>query len=86
MGSPIHPAPKGDFMDSTHVAEKPDSENMEETAKTASEHHARGTYSSDARLRKFASWAAVLGAMAMVAYFGIFMMLQTLRPGDPENS
>jgi|GEM_PF-1163615 len=58
----------------------------DEAPKPTSEHHAKSTYSADARLRKFASWAAVIGAMAMVAYFAIFMMLQTLKPGDPENS
>jgi hypothetical protein len=73
-------------MSATDVSEKPESENMDETLKAASEHHARGIYASDARLRKFASWAAVLGAMAMVSYFAIFMLIQTLRPGNPETS
>ena len=73
-------------MSPRYISEKPDSENMNETPKPASEHDARGTYASDARLRKFASWAAVLGSMAMVSYFAVFMMLQTLRPGDPEKS
>jgi hypothetical protein len=73
-------------MNPADVSEKPDSENIDATAKTAREHHASGIYGSDARLRKFASWAAVLGAMAMVSYFAIFMKLQTLKPADPETS
>jgi hypothetical protein len=73
-------------MSATDVSERPESENTDETLKATSERHARGTYASDARLRKFATWAAVLGAMAMVSYFAIFMMIQTLKPGNPETS
>jgi hypothetical protein len=73
-------------MSATDVSERPESENTDETLKATSERHARGIYASDARLRKFASWAAVLGAMAMVSYFAIFMMIQTLKPGNPESS
>lgn len=73
-------------MSATPVLNQPDSETMPETTKPVSEQHDRGTYAADARLRKFASWTAVIGAMAMVGYFGVFMMLQTLSPGDPESS
>jgi len=59
---------------------------IDEVPKTTGEHPARSTYGSDARLRKFASWSAVLGAMAFAFYFGLFLVMQTLRPSDPTSS
>lgn len=63
--------------------------NLDEVPKTAEEpheHRTRNTFSSEPRLRRFASWSAVLGAIGAASYFAIFMAIQTLKPSDPNSS
>ena|ERR1700730_12330800 len=61
-----------------------DTVEAEETTLTKS--HAKGLYSSDVELRRVASWGAVLGTIALGGCLALVLMIQVLRPTDPNTS
>lgn len=48
--------------------------------------HLRGVYASDVKLRRVASWGAVLGAIALGGCLALVLMIQVLKPTDPNTS
>ena len=51
-----------------------------EAEKSFTKSPTRNVFSSDVKLRKFASWGAVLGAMALACFFAIFLVNECFNP------
>ncbi len=62
------------------------SRDIVEAEEPSTKFHSRSVFSSDVKLRRLASWGAVLGAMALAFFLAIFLMKQTFKPTDPNTS
>lgn len=48
--------------------------------------YARNMFGSDVKLRKVATWGAVLGAMFLGGFAAIFLIIQTFKPTKPADN
>jgi hypothetical protein len=62
------------------------SRDIAEAEESHTKSHTGSVFSSDAGLRKVASWGAVLGAIGLGSFLALFLAIQTFNPTDPHTS
>jgi hypothetical protein len=62
------------------------SRDIGEAEESHTKSHTRSVFSSDASLRKVASWGAVIGAIGLGSFLALFLAIQAFHPTDPNTN